>query len=85
MFSRFVCGSQLPPVAARAVLTVRVTTGQHDRWLKVAMPMAEVLEAEGVELCWQGMKALAKAACREHIYRDQQQRVHAAAWMAIHH
>ena len=31
--------------------------------------MAEVLEAEGMELCWQGMMALTKSVYRERVLR----------------
>ena len=43
---------------------------QHDRWLKVVTPWAEVLEAEGVELRRQGVRALTKPVCREHVPRS---------------
>ena len=58
-------------------------TLHHDRWLKVAMPMAEVLEAKGVELRWQGMKALARAVCREHIPRSAAVFTPQRGWQSI--
>ena len=41
---------------------------QHGRWLKVVTPMAGVLEAEEMELRWQGMEALAKSVCKDLVW-----------------
>jgi hypothetical protein len=83
---RWACSKWLSKRSPRGLGSIKGLTDdmlQHGRWLKVATPMAEVLEAEGMELRWQGMKALTKSVCREHVPRSTAAFTPQQGWRSI--